>query len=117
MVSAFDGAPFNRKCCIAHTINLILQDLHQLFNDAIKLIDQIISKIKNSTLYSNICKELNHPILKIHSYSPTRWYSLYNCIHDFNISKKCIETFLSIKKISIEMTEYQNNFFIEFENL
>ena len=117
MVSAFNNDIYKRKCCIAHTLNLIIQDIYKLFNEQLKILKPLHTKTKKSTVYSNICKNANNSISKISSYCPTRWYSLYEAVHSFNVSILCLLQFLNVKKIQIPFNEEHINFFKELEGL
>ena len=115
MISAFDNEVFHRKCCLAHTLNLIIKDIHLLFKDKMDILDQVRMKTKNSSIFSKICQTLNCPISKLPSYSETRWYSLYNLIHNFNISIDCIKYLYSEKNCQIPFSDDDVQFFQEFE--
>lgn len=113
---AFDNHIYNRHCCICHVLNLLLQDLHELFQKYLSKLENFQCSIKNSSLFTKLCEEKKHSITRIPSYCPTRFYSLYNLIHSFNISYQIVIEFLNQK-----ITDFFNTddflFYQEFELL
>ena len=75
MVAVLDNHIYNRHCCIYHALNLLLQDLHELFKKDLSKLENFQCSIKNSSLFAQLCEERKHSITRIPSYYPTRFYS------------------------------------------
>lgn len=76
MISAFDNELFKKKCCIAHTLSFVVKNIHDLFIDKIKILDDVRELTKNSSMFFKICETMECPIKKLPSYLETRVNSL-----------------------------------------
>lgn len=117
MISGFDNDFFKRRCCISHTLNLILKDIHDMFLNKINILDSVRARTKNSSLFAKTCEFMGSTISKLPSYSTTRWNSLHDLIHSFNMTNECIKTFYDQKKLDIPFDQTDEEFFQEFELL
>lgn len=99
MTRVFDNDQYKRHGCICHILNLLLGDLHEIFHEKLDNLSFLQSKIKNSNSFVRLCEKTNNSTKKVPSFTPTRWYSLFQTINCFNHSIDVIYCFLREQKI------------------